>query len=59
VTRTEAETHVCEPERRLDYELFALREEVEAFEAELEGYLDTPRGRFELWIAERERRDLG
>jgi hypothetical protein len=56
VARSEAEGHVCEPERKLDFEVFQLREELEAFEAELGSFLETPRGRFEAWIAERDRR---
>jgi len=56
VARSEADGHVCEPERKLDFEVFQLRNEVEAFETELESYLETPRGRFEAWFAERERR---
>lgn len=56
VERTEREGHVCERERWLDYRLFQLREEVEAFEAELGAFLETPRGRFELFYAERARR---
>jgi hypothetical protein len=32
-----------------------LRPELEGFESALGRYLDTPRGRFEAWLAERER----
>jgi hypothetical protein len=31
------------------------RDELGRFERELDTYLDSPRGRFELWYAERER----
>jgi len=48
--------HVCDSERKLDFELFQHREELDAFEAELDHFLATPRGRFEQWYAERERR---
>ena len=57
VARTERETHVCEEQRRVQYELFRLvRSEVAALEEELAAYLATPEGRFHLWYAERERR---
>ncbi len=52
---TEAE-HVCNPERRLDFELFQLREEISALDAQVGEYLSSARGRFEQWYAEHERR---
>jgi len=48
-------SHDCEPERRLDFVLFQLRDDVAGFEGELAVYLATPRGRFEVFYAERER----
>ena len=51
-----SDEHVCSEQRRLAYELFKLRAEVAAFEDQLAAYLDSPRGRFELWYADRERR---
>jgi hypothetical protein len=56
VERAHAARHRCDPKRRLDFEVFALRHELAAVEAELTAYLETPQGRFELWYAERERR---
>lgn len=56
VERDDTADHVCELERRLDFQLFQLRDEVERFEDELAGYLASPRGRFELWYAQRQRR---
>jgi len=53
VEQAERESHVCERERSLDYQLFHLREEVDSFEAQLGTYLASPRGRFELWYAAR------
>lgn len=50
------EEHVCDPERKIDYRMFQLREEIAAFDDSLRGYLDSARGRFAQWIAERERR---
>ena len=56
VARGEAHEHVCDPERRLDYRMFQLRNEIARFGAELETYLESPRGRFEIWWAARRRR---
>ena len=50
------EGHTCDPERRLEYHLFQLRDEVAGFDLGLGAYLDSPQGRFEQWLAERERR---
>lgn len=47
--------HRCDRERWLDYQVFQLREELEGFERELSAYLATPRGRFGLWYAQRQR----
>ena len=55
IDRGEADAHECDPERRLDYELFQLRDEVERFESGVAAYLASSRGKFELWCAERER----
>lgn len=57
VERSKQDEHVCDPERLLDYEIFQLRDEMTALEGELAVYLDSPRGRFELWCAERDRRN--
>lgn len=56
VAATDRETHVCDPERLLEYTLFQLRDEISGFEEGLRGYLDSPHGRFAQWLAERERR---
>lgn len=58
VEQAERDAHICDRERRLDYELFQLRHELGALEGELGEYLESPRGRFELWYAERRRRRL-
>jgi hypothetical protein len=50
------EQHVCDPERKLDYLMFQLREEVASFDDVLREYLGSAKGRFAQWIAERERR---
>jgi hypothetical protein len=56
VERAHAAAHRCDPERRLDDEVFALRHELAAVESEIAAYLASPQGRFELWYAARERR---
>jgi hypothetical protein len=48
--------HTCDPERRLEYHLFQLRDEVARLDDGLGAFLDSPQGRFEQWLAERERR---
>ena len=51
----ERSDHVCDPERRLEFRLFQLRDEVAGFEDRFRGYLDSPQGRFAEWLAERDR----
>jgi hypothetical protein len=51
---TKAE-HVCDPERRLDFELFQLHGELSDLDAEIDEYLSSAHGRFEQWYAEYER----
>jgi hypothetical protein len=55
VERDESGGHECDLERRLDYQIFHLRDEVARFEVELGAYLASPSGRFETWHAEHER----
>jgi hypothetical protein len=50
------DTHRCEQERRLDYQVFQLRAELDLFESELGAYLASPGGRFSVYYAERARR---
>ena len=52
----ERDDHVCDPERRLEYRLFQLRDEVAGFDDGLRDYLESPQGRFDQWLAERDRR---
>jgi hypothetical protein len=47
---------VCDRERLLDYQMFQLRDDIASAPSALAAYLDSPRGRFELFCAERERR---
>jgi hypothetical protein len=56
VAAGELDTHTCDPERQVEYQLFQLRGDVAAFDGELSAYLSSPEGRFAQWLAERERR---
>jgi hypothetical protein len=47
--------HVCDPERKLDYLMFQLREEVASFDEVLREYLGSTKGRFAQWVAARDR----
>jgi len=48
--------HVCDAERRLDYVLLHLREEIAELEEQVGAWLDSAEGRFAAWLAERDRR---
>ncbi len=48
------EPHVCDPSRRLEFELVALRPAIDSFDTDLQEYLSGSAGRFEAWIAARE-----
>jgi hypothetical protein len=54
VDRTGLAGHECAPERRLDYQVFGLRDEVAQLETGIGRYLATAAGRFESWIAARQ-----
>jgi hypothetical protein len=51
----ERDEHVCDDERRLDFQMFRLRGQIVRFEADLGQFLETPAGRFETWYAEQRR----
>jgi hypothetical protein len=55
IPRWEVETHECDPERKLDYELVRLRPETAAFERNYNAWLGTLQGRFAAFYAERTR----
>ena len=59
VERADAVAHTCEPGRRLDYLLLAMRGRILAFEDELRDYLAGDQGRFEVWMAARDVRRSG
>jgi len=45
--------HECSPERVVDFQMFALRDEVALLEARFAEFLHTAQGRFEAWLAAR------
>jgi len=51
VERGRLDDHQCEEERRLEYQLFQLRPQLEQFDADFASWLETPRGRFETFYA--------
>lgn len=55
VATADRDVHRCDDERWLTYQVFQLREEIGAFDDQVSAYLDSPRGRFEVWDAERRR----
>ena len=57
VPRWEADEHVCDRERWLDYQLVRLRPEIARFESDFRQWLVTSEGRFEEFYAERSRSD--
>jgi hypothetical protein len=59
VAAVERNGHVCDPERRLEYRMFQLQEEIAGFEDLLRTFLESPHGRFLQWLAERERKPRG
>ena len=55
VAVAELEDHRCARERWLDYQLFQLRDEIATFEQQVAAYLESARGRFDLYYARRRR----
>lgn len=53
VDQTVDAAHVCLPERRAEFQVFRLRDDVDAIEDQVHSYLGTPSGRFEVWLAAR------
>ena len=56
IAKSEYEAHVCEPNRRLEYQMIQHRDDLAGVEDEIRTYFDSPAGRFEVWYAERKRR---
>ena len=59
VAREAHERHTCDEDRWATYQFFQLRHEVAELEGQLAEYLESPRGRFELWDAARRREQQG
>lgn len=53
VERTSAESHTCDAERKVEFEMFRMRLQIANFESHFHTYLDQPRGLFESWLAAR------
>lgn len=58
VPRIALSTHLCDAERLHSFQLFPFRDEIAAFDTQLTDWLASTRGRFSMWIAERDRRGL-
>ena len=50
--RDERDEHACDPERRLEYQLFQHRAAITHFDDELSVYLASNQGRFAVFYAE-------
>jgi len=59
VARGAVDLHVCDQQRLLDYRLLLVRDEMAAFDAQLNIWLSSASGQFEVWLAERERPAFG
>lgn len=59
VDRHAGTEHACDRERLLDYRMFGLREEIAALETRVAGFLASPTGLFEQWLAARKVRRSG
>jgi hypothetical protein len=55
IARADHDEHVCDLDRRLDYLIVLLRDEVGAFDEQLAAWLESPEGQFAAWRAEQER----
>ena len=55
IARASDDEHVCDEARVVDFTVVQLRPELESLEDEFAEFLDTPQGRFEAWLAKRDR----
>jgi hypothetical protein len=55
VPTRELRLHVCDWNQWLDHQVDLRSNELERFERELGAHLESAKGRFELWYAERQR----
>jgi len=53
--RSLVDEHECDEQRRLDYVLLQLQDELGQFDDQLGAWLDSPAGRFAVWLARRDR----
>jgi hypothetical protein len=53
VERSAMRDHTCDRDRRVEHQLLGLREDMAAFETQMQDYLATEGGRFEVWLAAR------
>jgi hypothetical protein len=54
IAQASADAHTCDPERRVEFQMLALRHQVLAFDAEFREYLSGHEGEFEMWLAARD-----
>jgi hypothetical protein len=54
--RCQLDGHECEREKWIAHQVACARPEIEGIDLELASYLESARGRFDLWYAERARR---
>jgi hypothetical protein len=47
--------HRCDPERWVDHQVACARHDIDDIDTQVARYLETARGRFEAWYAERSR----
>lgn len=55
--RSATVAHCCTLERLVEYQMFGLRDNIAAFDAQLLYYLRTAAGGFEIWLAARQVRN--
>src|SRR3954454_1376651 len=49
--------HLCSPERRAEFQMFAMRDDVADFDNRFRAYLDSAHGRFDVWLAVKQLRE--
>lgn len=59
VDRTSVDEHACDTDRRVEFQMVALRHQMQSFDRDLRAFLDGNDGRFETWLAARQVRRSG
>ncbi len=54
VDRAAADSHRCDPARRVEYQMIVMRPVLAAFDTRFREYLSGNEGRFEVWLAARD-----